>query len=206
MRRQTLLQTSFRLRTQFVLLAAPLAAIIGRQDRVDGLDQVGAAAGDDQGIVDGFGKVGEQRPHFVGRLESVFGRQPPPIALRDVGSFSYANEGVVGLIHGRIGEEHFVGCDQRQVQFVGNIYETGFGSAFFVEPVAHDLDIDPARKDRRQPLQPLFGGRRLSVAQQTAERPAGASRQHDQPVRVFFQCLERHFRLMGFLVAQVGER
>ena len=64
-------------------LVAPAFHGKGRQDGLAGLEHVGAALGDDQGVVHSLGQVGEQGAHLGGRFEAVIRGQPAAVGLRE---------------------------------------------------------------------------------------------------------------------------
>src|SRR3546814_12118627 len=81
----------------------------------------------------------------------------------DVCSSDLAQQGVVRLevVGGR--EERLVGGDQRQIVGVGERQQARLDGRLHRQPVALQLDVEPAREDRREALQHLRGGARKSV-------------------------------------------
>ena len=191
-------QTGLAPRAQLLGLAAAGLGREGRQDRVDGLGHVSAAARDGQGVGDGLGQVGEELGHLGGRLEAVLGRQAPALGLADVGPFGDAQERVVRLVHLRLGEEDLVGRDQRQVERVGQIHQPVLDARLLGQAVAHNLDVEPPGEDPREPAQGRLGGLVLAVQQAPAHGPGRSAAERDKPRAEGLQVGERDLgRLAG---------
>ena len=189
---------------QGLLLGASVTAVIGRQDGIARLHHEGAAARHDHGVVHGIGKVGEQDAHLGGRFEAVLGGQTPALRLRYVGPLGDADEGVVGLVHFGVREKRLVGGQQGEIVVVGEADEIGFDSCLGFQSVALQLDVEPARKSRRQARQQIFRRRALPVGQQPSDRSLRAAAERDETVGVLGQGVHGHPRLLGALGFEVG--
>ncbi len=167
---------------QLFLLVAAARRREGRQDRLARLGHVGAAPGDDEGIVDRLGHVGEEQPHRRRRLEMVLLRQPPPVGLAHHRALGDAQQHVMRLVEFRRGEEHAVGGDQRQVMGIGEIDQRGLDAVLGGQAVAHQLDIEPAGKQQGEPRQQRLGRGPLPFEQQPPERSRRPAGEQQQPV------------------------
>ena len=175
------------LKAQFGGLVSPLFGAEGRQDRLVRQRHVGAAPGDDQGVVDRFRQVGEQRPHFLRRLEIVFRRQAAAVGLVQLLAGGDADQGVMALVMLAFREEHIVGGNQRQVAVIGQFQEGRLGTLLLRQAVALQLHIEAAGKQPFQPLDQGGGSLALARQQQPAERPVGAAGEGDDVVGVAVQ-------------------
>jgi hypothetical protein len=181
MRPEPRLQPFGRLAAQLVRFVAGRIGK-GGEDRLDDLRHEGAAPRDHQRVIDRLRQVGEERTHLLGALEAVLGREAPPVRLHDIGALGDADEGVMRLEHALVGEEHVVGRDQRQVERIGEVDEPALDAVFDVQPMPHQLDIEPAGEDAREPLQRGLCGVILTFRQQPPDGPGGAAGQGDQPL------------------------
>ena len=165
-----------------------------RQDRLAGAGHVGAAPGDDQRVVDGLRQIGEQRAHLLRRLEVVLRRNAAALGLADIAAAGDAEQRVMGLEHAAVGEENLVRRHQRQVMGVGEVEQFLLDALLGLLAVAHQLDIEPPGKQRRELTQRGFGRFVLPLRQQpadTARRPGG---ERDQPVAMAVEQTHRHLR------------
>ena len=144
MRLQPALQPLGRAQAQLLGLGAPGGDGEGRQDRLALRRHEGAAAGDDERVVDRLRQVGEQGAHLGGGLEVVLGRQAAALLLADIGAAGDAEQRVVRLEHGAVGEEGVVGGDQRQVVGIGEIDQALLDARLRRQAVAHQLDVEAA--------------------------------------------------------------
>ena len=95
----------------------------------------------------------------------------------------------MGFVHGGVGEERFVGGDQRQVKRIGQFQELGFGFLLVGLPMAHQLDVETSRECRRQAFDQGLGGVALTVQQQPPDGAERATGQRDQAPAIGLQIL-----------------
>ena len=190
------LQTFARLMGQLLGLAAVAFGGEARQDRIALVDHEGAAARDIERVVASLGKIGEKRPHLMGRLEPVLARDPAALVLTDEGAVGDAEQSVVRLVHLRLGEVGVVGRHQRHVMLIGEGDELRLGQGLGLQAVALQLHIEAVAEDpvhfgeRRPPLGHLSGGH------QRIDRSVPAAGQQDQALGVLGHLRPRHGRLL----------
>ncbi len=191
---------------QDVFLAVPAVVAEMRQDRLALGHPEGTAPGNRQGVVDGIGQIGEQRPHLLGRLEIVLGRQAAAVVLLQRGALRDAHQGVVRLVHVAIREIDVVGGDQRQVQAVRRSNDHGLHLAVLRPPVTVEFDVEATGKGGAESLQQGFRILASAFPDQPAGRAVGSSGKHDQPFAPCLQAFERHLRCCSRLGFQKGRR
>ena len=147
-----------------------------RQDRLARLREEGAAAGDDEGVVADLRQIGEERPHLCGRSEEMMRGQPLAFLVGDDRRLGDAEQRVMRLVKLAIGEMGVVGCDERQVVPIGQLDEARFGSRLFRRPMAHQLDIEPAREKARELGQRSLSGLGLALREKPTDRDPAAPR------------------------------
>ena len=198
------LQAGLGLGAQLLGLAAAFGGRIGRQDRAALLGEPGAAPGDDQRVVDGFGQVGEERTHLLGRLEAMFRRQAATIGLADVGALGDAEQRIVRLVERVVGEVDVVGRDQRQLAAIGQLDQRGLQLGLAFEAVALQLDVEPAVEDLGQTAQQGLGERALRFVDQSSDGTAGTAGQRDQALVVGGQHVEIDLGRLARIALQEG--
>ncbi len=150
-----------------------------------------------------LGQIGEQLRHLGSTLEPVLGRQPAALLLADLSAIGDAQQDVVRLVVGGVDEVHVVGRDQRQTALEGEVDQGRLDLLLGREPVAHQLDVKPAREQRREPGQQRLAETAVAVQQCPAERPLGATGERDQPVRGARQVIEPDLRRAA-ITAEIG--
>ena len=143
-----------RIATQRLILVVGQA----RQDRAALRRGDSAALGDDGGVGDRFGQVGEQLGHRRAGLEPGFGRRGRPVGVFDVGRVGDAQQGVVRVVEARLGVASRVGRDERQVGGVGEVDQRGFGGLLDGIAAARQLDVKAIGEQRLQPRGIGLGG------------------------------------------------
>ncbi len=134
-----------------------------RQDRRPGRDHEAATLRDHQAVLCRLGQIGEQLDHLGSTLEAVLGRQPAALLLADLRAIGDAQEDVVRLVLGGVDEMDVVGRDQRQVAAEGQVDQGRLDLLLGREPVAHQLDVEAAREQRRQLGQQRLGEAAIAV-------------------------------------------
>ena len=201
---QTALQPGLGLAAELLGLAEPAFGPERRQDRLARSRHIGAALGDDDGVVHRLRQVGEQGAHLGRALEAMLGRDAPALLLADRRAFGDAEQHVMGRMHRFIGEENLIGGDERQIARIGEIQKAALDQPLGGQPMAHELDIEPAGK---QPLElAQRGGGRLVLAlpQQPADAPMGAAGEGDQPLGHAVEGRQRQLRRLPRLALQEG--
>ena len=176
----------------------------GGQDRLARLRHKGAAPRDDQGVVAGLGQIGEHIPHLRRRPKIMERGQTPAIIVGNDRALRDAQQRIMRLVKRAIREIGVVGGDQRQIVAIGELDERGFAARLVRSIVAHQLDIESARKGHRQLAQQRLGGIPLPFRQQPSERPFGSARETDQPLARRSDIGEAHGRLRGPVASQIG--
>ena len=108
-------------------------------------------------------------------------------AMHSIASWARVELGVG--ISGRIGR------DQRQVARIGQLDQRRFGRLLDRIAAAAELDIEPAREQRLEPVEIVVRGRRLALGEQPRQRALAAAGQRDQAVGAPFQRVEGDMRL-----------
>ena len=156
----------------------------------------GAALGDDGGVGDRFGKVGEQRFHVGGGLEPGFGRAGLAVGIVDIGRGGDAQHGVVRGVEIGLGVASGVGRDERQVERISEVDQARLGGLLGRVAAARQLDVQAIGEQRVE----LVGiGPRLvvlAIGEQAGERPLPARGQRDQPVGLPGERVERDMRFL----------
>src|SRR6185312_16413036 len=165
-----------------VLFLAPAGAGERRQDRRARLRHEGAALRDDEGIVAGLGKIGEQHAHFRRRFEIMLARQTATLGLAEHDALGDAQQHVMRLEIARIGEEGVVGRNERQVLAVGEFDEIGLDAVFLGHPMPHQFDIEPLGKQRLEPREHRLGGGTLTLQEEASHRPGGSAAEAQETV------------------------
>ncbi len=107
-------------------------------------------------------------------------RQAPPLALRQIGPLGDAQQRVVRLEHVRVGEEHVVGGDERQVVPEREVDEGRLDPLLLGQPVAHQLDVEAVRKHAGETGERRLRRGGLTLGQRARDgpgRPAGERQQ-----------------------------
>ena len=192
--RQTMLEAIGGAAAQFFCFRAAVLHRKGRQDRLAGARHVGAAPGDDQRIVDRLRQIGEQRPHFLRRLEVVLRRNPAALGLADIAAAGDAEQRVMSLEHAAVGEENLVRRHQRQIVGVGEVEQFLLDALLGFLAMAHQLDIEPAGKQRRKLAQRGLSRVVLPFCQQPPDAPRRSAGQRDEAVAMAVQQTHGHLR------------
>ena len=179
-------QTRRRLGAQHRRLALAVAGEAG-QDRLAIGRHHRAALGDDQGIVDRLGQVGEQLPHRLGGLEPGVGTGADAILALDIGRMGDAQHRVMRVEEVAVREAAGVRRDQRQVALIGEVDQRLFGRLFDHVATAGELDIEAVGEQRLQPVEIGGGPVGLVLVDQPGERALAARGQRDQPVAAPFE-------------------
>jgi len=196
------LQSLPRLTAQFLRLAK-----LGGERRQDGLTLLhheGAAAGDNQRVLYGLGQIAEQFAHLGGRFEIVFRGQAAAIFLGDIAALGDADQRVMRLVHGRIGEERLIGGDQRQVVPIGQFHQLRLDAVFRLQTMALQLDVKAPRKRAGKAAQAGLRLVGLSLGDQPADRSHAAAGQGDQAIGAFLDVSDRDLRKLARLGFQKG--
>ena len=151
-----------------------------RQDRLAGQRPVGAAQRDLDAVVERLLEIGEQGAHFGAGLEAMLRRQAAAVGGADQRAFGDAQQRVLRLVVGGGGEIGLVGGDQRQALRIGELEQRRLDAALALQPVALQLDVEPAVEQRREPLQPRFREFRQAERQRPVDRPRRSAGQRDQ--------------------------
>ena len=130
--------------------------------------------------------------------------QTPAIIVGDDRALRDAQQRIMRLVKLAIREIGVVGGDQWQIVAIGELDERGFAARLVRSIVAHQLDIESARKGHRQLAQQRLGGLPLPFRQQPSERPFGSARETDQPLARRSDIGEAHGRLRGPVASQIG--
>ena len=164
--------------------SSPATPWADRKQRLARFRHDGAAAGNRERVVTRVRQIGEQRPHLGGRFEPVLGGHAPPFLFRHLSAFRDAEQRVMRLEHGGLGEEAVVGGDERQARLVGQCDQPRLDGAGARQTVPVQLHHGAAGKGLGDaPELPL----RLnlpSLAQQPGDGAATAACEEDQPGRV----------------------
>ncbi len=191
---------------QLLGLAAARGGGEARQDRVPLLDHEGAAARDVESVVAGFRQVGEQGAHVLGRLQPVFGRDPPPLVLAQEGAIGDAQKRVVRLELLWPGEIGVVGGDQGHVVGVGPGHQPWLRRRFARLTMALQLHIEAVTESFRHARQGGLGLGGLAGGEQGIDGPVGAAREQDQPFGVDGQLLPGDLGLGLAHGVEIGRR
>ena len=108
--------------------------------------------------------------------------QPLAVGIRDHRPLRDAQQRVMRLVKIAIREMDVVGRDQRQAVAIGQLDEARLAPRLFRRAVAHQLDIEPVRKSRRELAQHRFGGFGLPFREQPPDRPLRTAGQAEQPL------------------------
>ena len=100
-------------------------------------------------------------------------------------------------------EMHIVGRNQRQVERIGEVYR-GFFLRRAPAAMAHQLDIEAARKQLLQAVQELARRLRPAFRQGAADRAARPAAQRDQAVRAAFEAAPLDMRRLRSRRIQKG--
>ena len=176
------LQALARLAAQFLLFVDRRAVGGGkmRQDRLARQRTIGAAHRDLDAVVGRLLQIGEQRQHFGARLEAMLRRQAAPLRGGDERAFGDAEQRVLGLEIGPAGEIGFVGGDERQPLRVGKIDKGRLDSAFALQAVALDLDVEAAVEARGEAHQARRGDVVKAQRQRAVDRPRRPAGERDE--------------------------
>ena len=118
-----------------------------------------------------------------------------PVLVLDVAVLRHAEQGVVGLVHLSGEEVDIVGRDQRQIELVGQRDQLRLDLLLFRKAVAHELDIEPVRKDLPESRQKLMCGLDLTVQEEAPDRAGGTARERQQSLRPRSQLVQGDERL-----------
>ena len=165
-----------------------------RQDRLALRRAERAAPGDDGGVVDRLGQVGEQLAHRHRRLDPGLGRGAEPVVALDVARLGDAQHRVVRGVEFGLGISGGVGRDQRQIVRVGEVDQRGLGRLLDRIAAAAELDIEPAREQGLQAFEHGSGGRLLALGGEPCQRALPASGQRDQAFGAAVERVERDVR------------
>ncbi len=193
-----------RLRPQFGGLVRALREVW--QDRLSGLRAEGAAQRDLDAVARRLGQVLEQLDHFGAGLEAVLARQAAAVVLADHRAFGNAQERVMRLVIRRRGEIRLVGRHQRQFFRIGDIDQPRLDLRFAVEPMPLQLNVKPARIERRQRGEAGLRDLGLAGAQSPVERAVRAAAERDQPLARHGQLRQRDMRRFARLDLEPGLR
>ena len=123
-------------------------------------------------------------------------RHPPALRIADGGALGDAEQHILRLVHARIGEEHIVGGDQRQVPGIGQLDQRPLDLVLLVQEVPLQLDIEPVGK---QSLEPAQHGLRIAAAplqQQPAHAALQAPGERDQAFRPSLHVVQGDLRCL----------
>ena len=140
----------------------------------------GAAAGDDGGVPDCLGQVGEEPAHVRGRLHPGLGRAALAVRPVDLARLGDAEHGVVRGVEMRLGISRGIGCDERQIVGVGEVDQARLGRLLDRLAAPAELDIEAAGEQPDQAFEKSLDG--LPFGEQAGERPLPAAGQRDQAV------------------------
>ena len=185
-------------------LAAQFHHLVVGEARQDGLalgHLEGAAARDLDRVFQRLRQVGEQRRHFLGRLQIMLRRQAAPgFLLVDIGAFRDADHRVMRLIHLRLGKIDVVRGDQRQAKVIGQLHMAAFAQPFGIRKaaafarVALQLDIKSRREGGGKAAHQRFGLAGLTRLKKASHRPVRAAGQADQAAGMRLYLRQRHMR------------
>ena len=82
----------------------------------------------------------------------MIGREPAPVGIGNPDAVGNTHQGVVRFMHIGIIKITIIGRDQRQIVFIGQIDQGLFDIVLDLHPMAHQLNIEPARKMIRENL------------------------------------------------------
>ncbi len=152
------------------------------QDRAAAGGGDSAAQGDDGGIGDRLGQVGEQMPHGFAVLEPCLGRGGRPLGGLDIGRIGDAQHGVVRRMELALEILGRIGGDQRQVERISEIDQPLLGGLLDGVAAPAELDIEALREQAGEPLG--IGPRLviLAVGEQAGHGALPARGQRDQAV------------------------
>ncbi len=159
------------------------------------LQQEGATLGDDQRVVDRFRQVSKKAAHFACGFETVLGRKPAPVLVRDVDAFRDTKQRVMGFKHVLVRKEGLVCRHQWKFQLIGKIEESLLRRRLLLQPVALDFDVEAAWKNPRKRDQTSarrFGLPPHEVAADGALRAPG---KEDQPLARGFEVAKGDVRV-----------
>ena len=88
-------------------------------------------------------QIGEQRRHLGAALEAMLGIELAAVAFRQHAAFGDADQRVMRLVVGAVGEIRLVGRDQRDAFAVSEIDQHRLGHALVRRAVALQFDIEP---------------------------------------------------------------
>src|SRR6516162_5376131 len=176
----------------------------GRQDRLARAWDEGATAGDDERILTGLRQIGKSCPHLRGRTKIMKWCQPLAVAVGNCPSLGDAQQRVMRFVKIAIREISVVGRHERQPVMISQLDEAGLGSSFFRRAMAHQLDIEPVRKSRREFAQQRRSGFGLSFCEQSPDRSTMTAGQVDQPVAGAHQFTTVDRRLARHFSGEVG--
>ena len=171
-----------------------------RQLRLAQHQRQAAAPGDLDGVVDRAGNVGEECGHLGLRLEVlVTAEAAHALGVAQRVAVGHADPRLVGLEVVGFEELDRVGGDDRQAQ----LRRQGHGRAH-VRLVtgqlrALQLEVEAARKERRQPLRHIACARRVAHRQRLADCAHQAAGERDQPAAEFLQPRPLHPGLVAAL-------
>ena len=177
---QPFLQTFARLPAQLIGFGDVVGCRKTRQDRRPLGRHHRATARDDQRVVRGFRQVGEPVAHFLGGLEVLLGRCPPPFALVDRGATGDTHQRIMGRVHGDVLEHDVVGRNQGQITVIGHGDQVSLGLAFDRQLMTLQLDIEPIGEHVLQLQEAFARFVQLAVDDQRVDRPRRTAGQRDQ--------------------------
>ncbi len=186
------------------LLVDAFAAREGRQDRLAGLRNKGTALRYNQRVVAGLGEVGKDLPHLCRRPKIMGARQPLALRICHDRALRDAEQRVMRLIEVAVGEINIVGRDQRQPVAIRQLDEARLGPGLLGRAMARQLDIEPARKCRRECAQHRLGGIGLALGEKPADGTLRAARQAEQPLAGAGQIAARDRRLGRRFTGEIG--
>ena len=127
-----------------------------------------AAGGDLAGVLDGVGRVAEDRGHLGGRLEvELVGRELEPVRVRDLAVRLDADQDVLALGVLAAGEVDVVRGHEGQAELAGDGDELGVDGLLLGQAVVHELDVEVAGGEDRG----VFPGRLLGLLREAPGEP-----------------------------------
>ena len=109
--------------------------------------------------------------------------QAAPVLVLDVAVLSHAEQGVVGLVHLGTEEIDVVRRNQRQIELVGKLDQVRLDLLLLHEAMAHELDIEPVRKDLAESRQEGARSLELAVEEEPPDRAGRPARERQQSLR-----------------------
>ena len=176
-----------------------------RQQRINLFGKIIATLGNANRAFDRFRQVAEKFNHFRFGAEAVIGRKLFAVIVGNIFTGSNASQRIMRFIHISIKKECFVGGNQRDIIFIGQIDKIFLGALLGFETDAHNLHIQTGGENLLQFDQRFFGFIFTIFQKQTANLPFNTTGQGNQPGIQLTQVLQANLRFFKVGTVEVGD-